>query len=70
VGAGALHTCGVTSTGSVECWGADAYGESTPPAGTFETVSAGGFHTCGVTSTGSVECWGSDDYGQSTPPEL
>jgi hypothetical protein len=63
-------TCGVTSTGSVECWGWDSDGQCTPPSGTFQSVSAGGYHTCGVTSTGSVECWGWDDYGQSTPPEL
>jgi hypothetical protein len=31
VSAGAVHTCGVTNTSSVECWGSDDYGESTPP---------------------------------------
>jgi hypothetical protein len=31
VSAGGYHTCGVASTGSVECWGRDNYGQSTPP---------------------------------------
>jgi alpha-tubulin suppressor-like RCC1 family protein len=62
------HTCGVSSTGSIECWGYDDYGQATPPAGSFQSVSAGSEHTCGVKSDGSVECWGDDTYGQSTPP--
>ena len=68
VSAGSQHNCGVTSSGSVECWGKDAYGESTPPSGTFESVSSADYITCGVKSDGSVECWGWDTYGQSTPP--
>ena len=74
--AGEAHNCGVTSSGNVECWGDDGYGQSTPPSGTFQIVSAGGYHTCGVTSTGSVECWGAGgtntdtwpEHGQSTAP--
>ena len=53
----------------VECWGRDSDGQSTPPDGTFTSVSAGGHHTCGVLDTGAVECWGSDGYGLSTPPD-
>jgi serine/threonine protein kinase len=62
------HTCGVTSSGSVACWGADSYGRSSPPSGIFKSVSAGGAHTCGVTSSGSVACWGFDQDGMFTPP--
>ena len=29
--AGFRHTCGVKANGSVECWGSDYDGESTPP---------------------------------------
>ena len=68
VSAGYHHTCGLRETGSVECWGRDEYGQSTPLADTFTSLSAGGFHTCGVRETGAVTCWGDNDYGQSTPP--
>ena len=68
VSAGGEHTCGVSSDGSVACWGSDYSGQATPPAGSFDSVSAGLFHTCGVKSDGSVACWGSDENGQATPP--
>ena len=68
VSAGDYHTCGVTSSSSVECWGNDSSGQATPPGVAFESVSAGAFHTCGVTSSGNVECWGNDDDGRSDPP--
>ena len=70
VSAGYYHNCGVTSSGSLECWGLNSDGQATPPPGTFESVSAGYWHTCGIKNDGSMECWGSDgdgaafDYGQ------
>ena len=54
--------------GSVACWGSDYYGQATPPAGSFVSVSAGWDHTCGVRSDGSVTCWGWNESGRSTPP--
>ena len=68
VSAGGLHTCGVRADGTVACWGANASGESTPPAGWFLSVSAGTDHTCGVGGDGALSCWGANDVGQSTPP--
>ena len=68
VSAGAHHTCGMHTDGSVECWSHDGQGQATPPAGVFTAISAGGAHTCGVRTDGSVECWGNDEYGQATPP--
>ena len=71
VSAGGWHSCGVRTSGSVECWGSDSYGQSSPPSGSFTTVSGGLSHSCGVTpSEGiiNVECWGRDEYGQSSPP--
>ena len=64
---GESHTCGLRGTGEVVCWGWDAFGQSTPPLGTFVSVDAGARHTCGIRDTGAVECWGHDRWGQSRP---
>ena len=68
ISAGRGHTCRVKTDGSVECWGWDNHGQSTPPAGSFVSVSAGADHTCAVRTDGSVACWGDDSAGQSTSP--
>jgi alpha-tubulin suppressor-like RCC1 family protein len=58
----------VETVGSIACWGDDTYGQTTPPADTFKSVSTGGFHTCGVRSDGTIVCWGENAHGQITPP--
>ena len=68
VSAGGSHTCGITTDGSVRCWGHNRFGQATPPAGTFTAVSAGGGHTCAIATDSTVTCWGHDNVGQATPP--
>ena len=79
VSAGGSHTCGITSSGALQCWGANASGQigngvanstniltPTPPSGTdsYTSVSAGNSHTCGITTTGVLKCWGDNSAGQ------
>lgn len=35
ISAGKLHTCGVRLNGTVDCWGDNGRGQSSPPAGEF-----------------------------------
>lgn len=71
--AGEYHVCGLTSSGSVYCWGFNAYGQIgdgttidretvTAVSGglTFATLTAGYYRTCGLTTAGAAYCWGYD----------
>ncbi len=79
ISAGNDHTCAITTTSDVYCWGADASGQlgdggpntdqSAPTlvlgtAGLFNFVSAGSEHTCAVTLAGAGYCWGKNTEGQ------
>ena len=80
VSASAFRTCGVRTSGEIECWG-DDYGE--PPAGRFVKVDvweyAGRGNGCAVAFDASVVCWTtyrselnlpaySEDFGQADAP--
>jgi uncharacterized protein YjdB len=75
VSAGGGHTCGLSPTLEVFCWGQNDRGQlgASGPASatprtrrgtTFAAVSAGSAHTCGITSEGRIECWGSSADGR------
>jgi alpha-tubulin suppressor-like RCC1 family protein len=73
--AGATHTCALTQTGELHCWGDNAkgalgigghYDQSSPqhvgPGYAF--VSAGEESTCAVKLDGTLWCWGRNPWGQ------
>jgi alpha-tubulin suppressor-like RCC1 family protein len=78
ISAGNGHTCAVTSSGGVKCWGFNYYGElgdgSTANryvpvnvsglSSGVTAVSTGGGHTCALTDANSIKCWGYNKFGQ------
>jgi alpha-tubulin suppressor-like RCC1 family protein len=78
IAAGDFHSCALTSTTRVRCWGFNGAGElgdgtmnssMTPVevsglSGDVIAIAAGDFHNCALTSSGGVKCWGLNDHGQ------
>ena len=76
--AGSHHTCALTSSGGIQCWGINSHGQlgegtttstSTPVGVTglssvVTTLAAGRSHTCASTNADTVKCWGSNVFGQ------
>lgn len=79
ISVGSFHSCAVTASGAVKCWGDNIYGQlgdgnmpnsSTEPVQVvgletgYSTVVSGNHSSCALSSGGGVKCWGLNYAGQ------
>ena len=78
IASGGAHTCALTMSGRVKCWGQGHFGEmgngsfrrfnerpvSVASLTNAVQISAVKYHTCALTSSGNIKCWGLTGYGQ------
>jgi hypothetical protein len=50
------------------CWGANDFGQGSPPGGIFAFLTAGLNHTCALRNDGTPVCWGDGSHGETTTP--
>lgn len=72
------HTCALTESGGVRCWGRNEFGQLGDGTNTHrfrpvdvvglttgvKAIAAGVLHTCALLDSGAVKCWGWDFSGQ------
>jgi alpha-tubulin suppressor-like RCC1 family protein len=77
IGAGYYHTCALTNTGGIKCWGDNTFGQlgdgtNTPHTSPVDVsglssgagaIGVGYYHTCALTSGGGAKCWGNNIFG-------
>lgn len=75
---GMYHSCALTISGGVKCWGHNIAGQlgdismldSHVPVNVItltsgvKAIAAGGYHSCAILDSGAVKCWGLNSDGQ------
>ena len=73
ISGGWFHTCGVTETSHIECWGSGVPGAQgqrlSAPEGEFAAVSIGWRNTCALSIDGYANCWQQPDTQPLHPPD-
>ena len=63
------HSCGVSTTGQLQCWGGSGQGQLQVPSDhVWAMASVGAYHTCAVTVLREGYCWGDGGNDRTLVP--
>ncbi len=72
VSAGVGFSCGLLTSGEIDCWAYSLYpdyDQADAPAGVFTSITSSKYHSCALREDGTVACWGSNHDDKCEPPE-
>ena len=71
VSSGGQHSCAITTSGEIECWGEANFGALNSPVSNvpFVDISSSEAHSCALDANGQVACWGLNTNGQTDVPD-
>ncbi|HCH66406.1 MAG TPA: hypothetical protein DFR83_26620 [Deltaproteobacteria bacterium] len=59
------NLCALRVDGTLECWGVDTDGETSPPSGEFEAAELGVSFGCGLRPDQTLDCWGASYHTEA-----
>ena len=73
ISGGWFHTCGITESSHIECWGSGVPGATgerlSAPEGEFTAISIGWRNSCALNPNGHAVCWQQPDNQPLYPPD-
>ena len=73
IAAGGAYSCAVTTDNTINCWGANSFGQTDAPDGQHTAIATGTSHSCAIRTDQTINCWGAEegeyDLGQTDAPD-
>ncbi len=71
VSSGDAHSCAITQSGELRCWGMNNFGQLDAPTSAvdFVSVETSEVHSCAIDANMQAFCWGLNTNGQTNVPE-
>ena len=66
---GGAHSCALEADGTVNCWGANRFGQADAPDGHHTGLAGGVGHSCALRTDRTVTCWGWNEHRQTDAPD-
>ena len=66
---GGAHSCALEADGTINCWGANRFGQADAPDGHHTGLAGGVGHSCALRTDRTITCWGWNEHKQTDTPD-